>query len=72
MYDTAGDSNRLLKATYPDGRTVSYSYDDNGNIVRKDDSKIVLTTPYNQTTTYKYNADNLLESVTVFLLPIGS
>lgn len=51
LYDTAGDSNRLLKVTYPNGRTINYQYDANGNIIQQTDS---LT----GTTTYSYDSDN--------------
>lgn len=57
-YDTVGDANRLLKATYSDGRTVSYEYDSNGNIIKETDSKIGITT-------YAYDSDNYFTQATL-------
>ncbi len=51
VYDTAGDSNRLLKVTYPNGRTINYQYDANGNVIQQIDSA-------GGTATYTYDSDN--------------
>ena len=42
-YEYVGSTNRKAKVTYPDGTSVSYTYDENGNIthlVQRDDSAL--------------------------------
>lgn len=60
-YDTAGDANRLKKVTYP-SKTVSYEYDNSGNIIKEIDSA-------SGTTTYVYDSDNYFTQAT---LPNGT
>lgn len=50
-YDTAGDSNRLLKVTYPTDQTIQFEYDANGNITKRIDSTA-------GTTLYYYDSDD--------------
>lgn len=61
-YDTAGDSNRLLKVTYPTGQSIQFQYDANGNITKRIDSKT-------GTTLYSYDVDDYF---TKAVLPDGT
>ena len=74
-YEYVGSTNRKAKVTYPDGTSVSYSYDENGNIthlVQRDDSALsylyengmlVSSTDANGgSLTYSYDANGHLAS----------
>jgi RHS repeat-associated protein len=50
-YDNEKYGNRLTRVEYPNGRTVSYEYDNNGNATKKIDS-------IGGTTTYRYDSED--------------
>ncbi|MGA2699488.1 MAG: Ig-like domain repeat protein [Isosphaeraceae bacterium] len=69
QYDAAG---RLISAALPGGETLSYKYDADGNIISVTDSGTTTTSTVNNVdeltssgpTTYNYNADGYLISMT--------
>lgn len=57
-YDSLiGDNNRLQKVSNPDGSTVIYAYDKNGNIISSVDSKLGATKYYYDSENYFVKAE---------------
>ncbi|RUT46076.1 hypothetical protein EJP82_13170 [Paenibacillus anaericanus] len=57
LYEYTPFTGQLMSISYPDGKTISYDYDQIGNRVK-------MTTPFANEVSYDYNSTNNLTSVT--------